>query len=389
MYDFLEELLLSTTEGESPQSFLYWSGLCVLSAVVKNNVCLNKYIYTLYPNIYVLLFAKSGLRKGVPINTAKRLVAMTNNTRVIAGRSSVQGIIKELATARCKPDGTVLKDACGFIASSEFASSLVQDPAALTILTDLYDSNFNEEWTNMLKGSPVEELKNINVTLLGGINQAHFQDSVPDSALMGGFIGRTFIIYEEKKRCVNSLVYAPKKVPDFKEMAAYLKEVAKLKGEFKYTEAGGQFYDQWYKTYNTQERDDKTGTLERIHDSILKVAMLISVSRKTDLTLDEIDLQEAVTQCMVASSAVRRVTIASGKSPAAPQIAMVLKELITRKTVTRMKLLQCHYGDFDAIDLDRIVETLIQAGAVTSKKEGRDTLYEITQKALDQLKTGD
>jgi hypothetical protein len=382
---FLDELLDATTEAESPKSFFYWSGLCALSSVVKNNVWLNRHMYVLYPNIYVLLFAKSGMRKGVPIAVAKRLVGAVDNTRVIAGRSSIQGVVKELGTARSKPDGTMLKDACGFVVSSEFASSLVQDPAALTILTDLYDSNYNEEWTNMLKGTPVEVLKNINVTLLGGVNQAHFTDSVPDAAIMGGFIGRTFVIYEEKKACINSLVYAPKRIPDMIGLAKQLKEISKIKGEFKFTPEGGEFFDDWYKTYAKKDRDDKTGTAERLHDSILKVSMLISASRKTDLTLDIDDLKEAIEQCMLVTASVKRATVASGKATFGPQIAIVLKELIVKKSVTRMRLLQGHYGDFDAYDLDRIIESLTQAGAVTAERDGRDIVYSITQKAMDQI----
>lgn len=388
MRRFLDDLLDATKEAESPRSFFYWSGLCAISAIVKNHITLNRFMYTLYPNIYVLLFAKSGMRKGVPIATARKLVSLVDNTRVIAGRSSVQGIIKELGTTRSKPDGTLIKDACGFIVSSEFASSLVQDPAALTILTDLYDSNYNEEWSNMLKGTPVEVLKNINVTLLGGVNQAHFADSVPEAAILGGFIGRTFIVYEEKKACVNSLVYPPDNIPNLEELAEQLKEISKLKGEMTFTEGGGAFYDKWYRDYAVKDREDKTGTAERLHDSILKVAMLISLSRKNDLSLDEEDLAEAIEQCMKITASVKRATVGSGRATYGPQIAIVLKVLIQKGSILRQKLLQNHYGDFDSFDLDRVVETLTQAGAITAERAGKDILYKITQKALDQI-TGD
>jgi hypothetical protein len=42
--------------------------------------------------------------------------------------------------------------------------------------------------------------------------------------------------------------------------------------------------------------EDTTGTMERLHDHILKTAMLISLSRKQDLVLEE-DISEAIKAC--------------------------------------------------------------------------------------------
>lgn len=373
-----------TEELESPRQFFYWSALACISAVLKNRVYLDRHAYILYPNIYVMLFAKSGLRKGVPINLAKRLVQKVDNTRVIAGRSSIQAIIKELATVRAKADGTILKDASGFIPASEFAASLVQDPQSLTILTDLYDSNYNEEWHNMLKGSNLETLKNVSLTMLGGINHAHFADTVDMAAIMGGFIGRTFIVYEEKKANVNSLVFAPNKSPNVEELVTSLKAISRLSGGFKFTPEGGKLYDDWYIKYNNTAKDDKTGTSERITDSILKVAMLLSASRRMDLMLDEAELQEAIDQCLVTYASVRRTTVGSGKNQSNANVGIVLQELLAHKEVTRKQLLSRHYADFDAFELDRIIETLEQAGAITSKKQGNEIQYKITEKVYNE-----
>ena len=123
---WLDELIVQHSELESPQSFWYWSGLCAISAVVKDQVYLERWAYKLYPNIYVMLHADSGLKKGPPVGLAKTLVKRVNNTRVISGRSSIQGILKELGTAQSTPgSGKVNAKSCGFIVASEFSSSLV------------------------------------------------------------------------------------------------------------------------------------------------------------------------------------------------------------------------------------------------------------------------
>jgi len=382
--DFISMVMEQTSELESPKQFFYWSALSCISAVLKSRVYLDRFAYILYPNIYVMLFAKSGLRKGVPINLAKRLVQKVDNTRVIVGRSSIQAIIKELSTVRAKADGTIMKDAAGFIVASEFAASLVQDPQSLTILTDLYDSNYNESWSNMLKGSNLETLKNVSLTMLGGINHAHFADSVDLAAIMGGFVGRTFIVYEEKKANVNSLVYQPTRTPNVDELAGTLKGISRLSGAAKFTPSGGKLYDEWYRKYNESARDDKTGTSERISDSILKVAILLSASRRDDLLLDEFVVAEAIEQCLITSASVKRTTVGSGKNQNSANVGVVLQELLQHKEVTRRQVLSRHYADFDAFELDRIVETLEQAGAITSKQQGKEITYKITQKVYDE-----
>src|SRR5918996_4322499 len=121
---------------ESPRNFWYWAATATLSAVMKDNVWMNRGgLYKLYPNIYVMLHADSGLKKGPPVGFSKDIVRRVNNTRIISGRSSIQGILKELGTAETKPGGHILKKSVGFIVASEFSSSLVSDPAAMTILT--------------------------------------------------------------------------------------------------------------------------------------------------------------------------------------------------------------------------------------------------------------
>ena len=102
---WIDKLLTATEESESPRDYYFWAGLAALSAVSANNIYLDRYFYKLWPNVYVILVGRSGLRKGPPIALAKILVEAVENTRVFAGRSSIEAIIAELATARTSPGG--------------------------------------------------------------------------------------------------------------------------------------------------------------------------------------------------------------------------------------------------------------------------------------------
>ena len=93
--NWLEEFVHQHAELESPRSFWFWSALAAISAVMQDKVWLDRQIYKLYPNVYIMLHAESGLKKGPPISAAKQLVKPVNGTHIISGRSSIQGILKD------------------------------------------------------------------------------------------------------------------------------------------------------------------------------------------------------------------------------------------------------------------------------------------------------
>ena len=384
---WIEQVVASTAEAESPERFQYWSAVASLSAVVKKNVYLDRYYYKLYPNVYIFLVAKSGLRKSNPVTLAKKLVTEANCTRVILGRNSIQAVLKELGKSHSIEGGGVLKEANGFMVSGELASFLVKDPEALTILTDLYDTHANEpEWRNTLKTSGIDVLKNPCLTLLGATNEEHFKAAVPNDAIGGGFIARTLIVFESHRRIINDLMDPPKIVPSITKLSEHLKDVAKLKGEFKILPEAKMLYRAWYKEFTSMIHDDKTGTIERMGDTVLKLAMILALSKGFALELSRSNIEEAIYQCTDCLDGLQTITMGSnGKSEIKEQTAMVLRELLKREgnSIKRSGLLSKFWGEMDSYVLDRVMETLIQSNAVEVDRVGKDTLYTMKKSAVD------
>src|SRR4030095_6577275 len=293
---WLQEIVSQHDELESPQSFWYWSALAAVSAVVKDQVWLYLQIFYFYSNIYVMLHAESGLKKGPPVSMAKQLVRPVNNTRIISGRSSIQGILKDLGTGYTQPGGKIVNKSVAFICSSELSSSIVEDKVATKILTDLYDRQYNVgEWRSLLKMESFE-LKDPTVTMLTATNEAMAEDFFTKSAIQGGYFARTFIVYEKENQNTNSLIYRLENPPNYTSSAAYLKEIAKLNGPFApmegdkseifrfkkikkskhgprevYFNETGIVFDDWYDQFiemkKSLEQKDETGTLNRFDNS--------------------------------------------------------------------------------------------------------------------------
>ena len=395
--DWLESLQEATSGAETPISFIKWSGLCSIAAVAANNVYLNRrdengrIIYQLKPNLYVMMIANSGLGKGLPIAIAKQLVTEVQNTRVIAGRNSIEGIIKEMSTGFTVNGGPPIIDSRAFIVSGEFSNLMISNPQALTVLTEWYDTHFMQEWKNTLKGSPVEKLNGVNVTLFGASSPEHFAETVPEVNIRGGFIGRTLMVYEDHRQRTNPLVCLDE--PDDEtvnsivtnDLINYLKDIGHIKGRFTWTQAAADYFIPWYIDWREKQWDDRTGTVHRMPDHCLKVAMCLSLSRRATLKIEVEDIEDAIELCTGLTINTKRITANGGKHPLAQAVREVMDWLskAPNYTLPRARILQKAYGDFDGVDLDRIEQYLVECQYLKVGKEAGKTIYKLTGKALE------
>jgi len=386
---WLDLLLKETHFVETPKQWIYWSGLATISAITAPNIVVHKGAYKLKPNLYVLLIGRSGLGKGFGPSVASKLVKMVDNTRVISGRGTIEGIIKQLALVKAKENGSIpFKDARGFLCSGEFASSLYEAGHALTILTDLYDGHYNPTWDNTLKNSPIDTLRDPCLTMLSGANQDMFDITVDKSHLSGGFIGRTLLINAEKRFQSNSMIYEEGEAEDevdYEKLVKHLKEISKLSGKLTWTSEAKQVYNKWFYPYREAEVEDKTGTHDRLNDHVIKVASCISLSRKTDMRIEGEDIEEAITVCSSLSNTARKVAGMQGKSSTAGVLKSFLAVIFDTPEyeITRAKALQKGYPDYYSVELDKVIQTLSDMKFIMQSGGGGKITYKLTKIAID------
>jgi hypothetical protein len=384
--DWLDTILAEHKEYESPTNFWYWGALTAVSAVMKDSVWIDRGgLFDLYPNIYTIFYADSGLKKGPPIAMARKLVKLVNNTKIISGRSSIQGILKELsAVGESQPGGNIrVNKAHGFICSSELSASLVADPAALDILTDLYDRIYHTDGYDSTLKQEKFILKDPTIQLLGGINEAHADQLFGNKDIKGGYIGRSFIIHETERGAINSLIYRPELVPDYTKAANYLKEVSKLKGPFATLEGTntGRYFHEWYHDFvsniQTNKIKDPTGTLNRFSESVVKVAMLVTIARHGVLTIPLNAMEEAISRCETLVGNVRRTTLGAGKSTWAQEKALLIQDLLDRENhkITREQVNKKYWMRATAAEWDDIAESLQAAGIINIVPEGNVLMF--------------
>lgn len=391
VYDLIGQVIDETEEIESPKSYFYWSTLAAISAVLKKSVWFDFHAHKIYPNLYVLLIGKSGLRKGAPIAFAKRLIHSVANTRLVTGRNTIEAITKELSMAYrggTNGSGPQYSDGAAFIASPEIATLLYENPAAHQIITDWYDTDAHEPhgWPNTLKSNK-EHIKDICITFIGASNLTNLHDSLPASVYAGGLIGRFCVVYEEKRRVKNSLIHAPKKLINLSAHSAYLRQVATLKGSFGWD--GGEYgpvankFNDWYNKLEPEKSSDKTGSAERLHIKVIKTAMCIAIAHDMRMVITDADLEEAITACVHTSP---NILQPQGKSEDGAAIQLLMGELVATpgNRITDTQFLNRHNGDVSSIDLDRICQTLVRANAIKMYEQNKQIYIEATSDFIAQ-----
>lgn len=397
MASWFQEYLDSVDLTESPRSYFYWSMLTTISACVGRRVWLNRGgLYTLYPNIYTFLISKrSGLRKGIPVNISKKLAYDIGRIRVIDGQNSIQGAIKELSQVKTLKSGHVISDAEGFLITGEFASFMLTDGTnlSLTTLTDLYDTQYHDQgFTKRLASMDSMELKNPCLTALFASNETHFFDAVPKNAISGGFLARTFCIYEEKRNIVNSLtgrkVPVPKKI-NYAKILEYLHVLSLLNGEMIVEPKALDMYDDWYYPFcESDHQEEETGTSERIGDSILKAAILISLMNSPEMIILESHMEEAIGRTIETFNNVKRLLL--GGSTDNKNIKSLTMRTVVATLISAAPIFECERkiilrkgaGMFGVYDLDETIEHLLQAGMIKIDKRGSNTYYKLTQMVI-------
>lgn len=380
--NWVDSLVNECSHVETPQSWLWWSFLSCISAAAGNNYYLTtlKGDLVYKPNLYIMLLGESGLGKGFPINRAKLMISKAGVTRVVAGRSSIQAIVKELATAKTVEGKAPITDSRGFIVNGELSTAIIQDPDSLTILTDLYDGHYNPEWTNLLKGDGAEKLKNPYITALFGSSPAHFYDSIPQVNIEGGYIGRNLIIYEERRSKDVDLLDDGKQTEGDKldnyltpKYVPHLQKIASKSGPLVPSDNARQLFNTWRKKWRDSQTYDKTGFLNRVPDHVLKVSMCLALSDyEFNGEISEFNIEEAIGKVTSLVYSNKRTTEGRGPDPLANASKQVLDYLIAARDneMLRKQLLWKGYGVFNSFTLDQIIDNLLEMGWVKRAKVG-------------------
>lgn len=380
-----------TQQYESPGSFWKWSIWATLAAVCRDHIYRKTGDNYVYPNIYVLLLADSGQRKGRPIELSNKILEELNCTKVISGRTSVQAILDELGKVESdKSTGKLVKGGSAIFYASELAAGIVSDQASVGILTDIYD--FKDQYKHHLRGTGKMVLEKIVFNFFAASNIDLLREVYDSRALRGGLLARTFLIVPDEYRQSNSLLRTPatKPVDTYSPLVDMLREIHQVRGEVKFTDEACDEYEKWYLPFrdSMKAKKDPTGIYGRIHTHIVKLSMLMALNELT-LQITKNHMEDAINECMGLIPNYSVFMAGQGKSSIAEAGQMVIQDLLAihNHEMERGLILRNHWSDFDAETLDKLMVTFEQSGLIQQRTSSdRKQHYMLTKKCLEIMR---
>lgn len=360
---WLDSYMEYTAEQESPQAFHQWVAMGVLSACIGRNVFIPRVKYTTYPNLYIVLVAGSAkCRKSVSISIGRDLLnGLKEPPTVFAQKITTEALIEALEL-------TKKNDACyGLICASELSVFLGGDSiksGIIPALTDLYDSP--KEWVYHTKGRGKETLKNVTLSMLGASTKDWLRTSIPVEAIGGGFTSRVIFVFEDSPSKLVLFGQDLKHNEVHRQDLIYdLEMIKKVHGQIIFTPEAIDYSWEWYKMESDIIRDEKVdGYFGRKHDTMFKVATILSLSESNNLIVDKhhilkaLELLERNEQYL--NTVMESVTSTSfgGNTD---KIFHIIKKF---KKISHADLLQKCWRYATATELNEMTDTLVTSGEI-------------------------
>ena len=370
-------------ETEAPRSFWLWGGIFTLAAALQRKVWLPYGLENLYPNLYVILVAPPGKRKGHPVSLAKQML-QDIKVPVSVDSSSKRALTKELAetvkTEQFLYNGKPVPMSSLAIISKEMSSLLAVNPKEMIeVLTDLFDSH--KEWKYGTAGQGKDFLYNVCINCFIATTPTWFNRNLPEEAIGGGYTSRHIIV-------TDTVRHKPVPIPPppderlYKKLIYDLIHINQLVGPFEWSSEGKNYFVEWYKKIpkliSTCRDERAIGFLERIHILALKTSMALRVSYSDKLFIDLSDIQKATTLLESVLANLPMALGGYGSSKLGPDTYRVMTQIKTMKSISEREILAMNYRNLTLSELKEVLDTLVRMRMINRIYSEKDKDYILT-----------
>lgn len=310
-----------TPKGEAPERFHFWTSVATIGGALRRRVFIDEGHYRYYPNFYIVLVGPPGLiKKSTTINVGSALLRETPNVIIGADCSTWQSFVEEVAQAQ---DMFAEGDRAADILDQEFTVTCAltltisefgtffdpDDRQMVNVLTELFDAKVGAAFRKRTKTQGEDNLMNPFVNILTGTTPDWIKDNFKGKFGGWGLSSRMIFLHcDEKERHVAfpHKLWRGQYAETMHTFRDDLIEISQLQGTMQIAPAAELFYEQWYEEHGIRQTALNRHAhhdpwlayyLARKADHILKLALVLSVSRSSSLEISLEDLQESVRRC--------------------------------------------------------------------------------------------
>ena len=383
--DWITTYMHYTENSEPPTLFRKWVGISVIAAALQRKCRLEWGMLTFYPNLYVLLIGPSGTRKGTAMYPGQDLLRELS-VPMAADATTLQALIRRLkennSSTYDADTGLTEFHSSMTIFSKEFTVFLgYKNDELIAALCDFYDCD--AKWKYDTKGAGTDEINGLWVNLLGATTPDLISSSMPVDAIGGGLTSRIIFVVEKKKaKTVAMPKLNDEQIKAKSDLFLDLESIALLMGRFKYSDEVVSFWTKWYEATDLAPpvfTDHKfAGYVQRRPNHVIKLAMIMSVSRSNSMILEVRDLEQAIALLAETEINMSDVFDQMGENPIGNMIPKILTYMKYAKEVDFGMLLTDFYSDIDEWALNNLLGSMERMGYLKIIYSGTKTIVRYT-----------
>jgi len=278
-YDFME---YASPLTDAPDEFLFGPALVCVAGVIGNKICIPFGSMQIYPNLWILLLAKSSIfRKSTSITIARQIVEKIEGTVIMPDQSTPETFLEDLQENPCGI--YVLYELGSFLKNMErsYMRGFKED------LTHIYDCppKFRRRRKNP-KGERITiEITHPCISLISGSTIEWFLEAVREDDICGGFLPRFLYIPAEIKEKETIILPPPKNLQKENKLVRKLQRIREKTGQILIHPETETFelYRGWVEKIEKKSQDHRQESLlaafyTRLEIAALKIAMIIEAS---------------------------------------------------------------------------------------------------------------
>lgn len=384
---WLDKYLEYVSETEAPDNYRYWCGISALATTLKRSVYVSRGAHLkIYPNHYIILVGPPGVGKGTAMNPAIELIKEANVAHYMEDRISAEKAVENLANGFMAPHahgGTLNmgKDHCATAVASELSIFLSTSDWMLPLLCTMWDRN---EFCYDTKKNGQITIKGLSFGLLGGCTPDYIRRINRDvmAAVAGGFTARSIFSWASKKG--KTIAWPDTDVSALRDpLINDLRHIAQTcHGEFAFTPAAKKKFIEFYEDNDAANVDESefesevlTNFRARMWSHVVKLAMILSISRSDDLIIELEDLDKAIKEIWDVFKSLDVTFRGVGESDLVEAMDRVMQFIEQKGTCSRSAIMRYNYRHITDEDLTRVLITLTGMGFCIEKTQGRDYVY--------------
>lgn len=362
--DWLSAYMEYTEDTEPRAMFRKWCGISAIAACLKRKCYLALGRELFFPNFYIVLVGPPAARKGTAMKPAIELLDSLGIVKA-ADESSRQKLITRLKmcyTAEGDPNdraGMFFHSSMTIISTELTVFLGYGNLELITTLCKWFDCESTFVYDTISRGE--DSVTNVWVNLLGATTPTALKSSLPLDAIGGGFTSRTIFVYEENKAKV--VIYPQEKEDLRLKLLNDLEEISMIRGRFVMADG---FMDSYaYFRHLTEAQPPFTqpellGYVDRRQVHLLKLAMVMSASRSSEMIITKEDFDAAFQLLQETEAKMPQVFSGMGKNPLS-EVQVRIMAFIAEKVETSIEeILTKFHNDISYQQLLDVIDALTQ-----------------------------